>query len=111
MKHLMQPYVVGDDIGLFLVNFERVCEGKDFTRTGGLGHDTLNGPEMPPKGFFFMFSLTFHLDSPVTLNRLSHATLISLSTMGLINYRLFASLSQLRGAYKGANWWLEKNVT
>ncbi|KAM7295267.1 uncharacterized protein ISCGN_024772 [Ixodes scapularis] len=26
MKNLMQPYKVGEDIGLFLVNFERTCE-------------------------------------------------------------------------------------
>lgn len=33
MKHLIQPYLVGADVCLFLVNFERVCERKGFTRT------------------------------------------------------------------------------
>ncbi|CAN7951603.1 unnamed protein product, partial [Ixodes pacificus] len=32
MKNLMQPYKVGEDIGLFLVNFERTCEKVAFAR-------------------------------------------------------------------------------
>lgn len=32
MKDLMQPFKVGEDIGLFLVNFERTCEKVGFSR-------------------------------------------------------------------------------
>ncbi|CAN7949169.1 unnamed protein product, partial [Ixodes hexagonus] len=32
MKNLLQPYRVGEDIGLFLVNFERACEKASFSR-------------------------------------------------------------------------------
>lgn len=32
MKDLMQPFKVGEDMGLFLVNFERTCEKVDFPR-------------------------------------------------------------------------------
>lgn len=32
MKNLMQPFKIGEDIGLFLVNFERTCEKVGFTR-------------------------------------------------------------------------------
>ncbi|CAN7951514.1 unnamed protein product, partial [Ixodes pacificus] len=32
MKNLLQPYRVGEDIGLFLVNFERACERASFAR-------------------------------------------------------------------------------
>ncbi|CAN7978884.1 unnamed protein product [Ixodes persulcatus] len=31
MKNLLQPYRVGEDIGLFLVNFERACERASFS--------------------------------------------------------------------------------
>ena len=32
MKDLMEPYKVNDDMGLFLVNFERLCESHEFLR-------------------------------------------------------------------------------
>lgn len=32
MKDLMQPFKVGEDVGLFLVNFERTCEKVEFSR-------------------------------------------------------------------------------
>lgn len=33
MKNLMQPFKIGEDVGLFLVNFERTCEKMSFTKT------------------------------------------------------------------------------
>ncbi|XP_040073113.1 uncharacterized protein LOC120845340 [Ixodes scapularis] len=32
MKNLMQPFKIGEDVGLFLVNFERTCEKVGFAR-------------------------------------------------------------------------------
>lgn len=32
MTDLMRPYEVGEDIGLFFVNFERTCEKAQFAR-------------------------------------------------------------------------------
>lgn len=32
MTNLLQPFKTGDDIGLYLVNFERLCERQSFSR-------------------------------------------------------------------------------